>query len=210
MEAVGRLAGGVAHDFNNILNVIYGYSDLAMEKVDTNNPVLRDITKIKEAAGRATRLTKQLLAFSRQQDVQPAVLDLNKLITGWSQMLERLVGEDINVFFQPGDHLGLVLADHGQIEQILMNLAVNARDAMPVGGSIKIATRSVNLDKGYAKQHPPLVPGPYVMLSFSDTGHGIDKRLLPKIFEPFFTTKESGKGTGLGLATVYGFTVNPA
>jgi len=149
-------------------------------------------------------LTKQLLAFSRQQDVQPAVLDLNKLISGWSQMLERLVGEDINVFFQPGDRLGLVLADHGQIEQILMNLAVNARDAMPVGGSIKIATGNVKLDKGYAKQHPPLVPGPYVMLSFSDTGHGIDKQLLPKIFEPFFTTKESGKGTGLGLATVYG------
>lgn len=204
MEAVGRLAGGVAHDFNNILNVIYGYSDLALEKVDTDHPVLRDITKIKDAATRATRLTKQLLVFSRQQAVQPAVLDLNKLISGWSQMLERLVGEDINIFFQPGDRLGLVLADHGHIEQILMNLAVNARDAMPLGGSIKIATGNVNLDKKYAKQHPPVVPGPYVMLSFSDTGHGIDKQLLPKIFEPFFTTKESGKGTGLGLATVYG------
>jgi PAS domain S-box-containing protein len=204
MEAVGRLAGGIAHDFNNILNVIYGYSDLAMEKVDTNHPALRDITKIKEAAGRATRLTKQLLAFSRQQDVQPAVLDLNKLISGWSQLLERLVGEDVNIFFQPGDGLGLVLADHGHIEQILVNLTVNARDAMPAGGSIKIATGNVNLDKEYAKEHPPLVPGPYVMLAFSDTGHGIDKGLLPKIFEPFFTTKEPGKGTGLGLATVYG------
>ena len=204
MEAVGRLAGGVAHDFNNILNVIYGYSDLAKEKVDTNHPVLSDITKIKEAAARATRLTKQLLVFSRQQAVQPTVLDLNKLISGWSQMLEPLVGEDINIFFQPGDHLGLVLADQGHIEQILMNLAVNARDAMPAGGSIKIATGNVNLDKEYAKQHPSVVPGPYVMLSFSDSGHGIEKQLLPKIFEPFFTTKESGKGTGLGLATAYG------
>jgi two-component system cell cycle sensor histidine kinase/response regulator CckA len=204
MEAVGRLAGGVAHDFNNILNVIYGYTDLAMEKVNTNHPVLRDITKIKEAAARAARLTKQLLVFSRQQAVQPAVLDLNKLINGWCQMLERLVGEDINIFFRPGDRLGLVLADHGHIEQILMNLAVNARDAMPAGGSIKIETLNVTVDKEYVKQHPPVAPGPYVMLSFSDTGHGIDKQLLPKIFEPFFTTKESGKGTGLGLATVYG------
>lgn len=204
MEAVGRLAGGVAHDFNNVLHVIYGYSDLAMEKIDANHPVLRDIKRIKEAAARATRLTKQLLAFSRQQAVQPAVLDLNKLISGWSQMLERLVGEDINIFFQPGDTLGLVLADHGQIEQILMNLAVNARDAMPLGGAIRIVTGNVSLDRKYARQHPPVVPGPYVMLSFSDTGHGIDKNLLQKIFEPFFTTKESGKGTGLGLATVYG------
>jgi len=204
MEAVGRLAGGVAHDFNNVLHVIYGYSDLAMEKVDANHPVLRDITRIKEAATRATRLTKQLLAFSRQQAIEPAVLDLNKLISGWPQMLERLVGEDINIFFQPGAALGLVLADHGHVEQILMNLAVNARDAMPLGGTIRIVTGNVTLDKKYAQQHPPVVPGPYVMLSFSDTGHGIDKNLLQKIFEPFFTTKESGKGTGLGLATVYG------
>ncbi|HET7109154.1 MAG TPA: PAS domain S-box protein [Candidatus Acidoferrum sp.] len=204
MEAVGRLAGGVAHDFNNVLHVIYGYSDLAMEKVDANHPVLRDITRIKEAAKRATRLTKQLLAFSRQQAVEPAVLDLNKLISGWSQMLQRLVGEDINIFFQPGDALGLVLADHGHVEQILMNLAVNARDAMPLGGTIRIVTGNITLDKKYAQQHPPVLPGPYVMLSFSDTGHGIDRNLLQKIFEPFFTTKESGKGTGLGLATVYG------
>jgi two-component system, cell cycle sensor histidine kinase and response regulator CckA len=170
-----------------------------------NHPVLRDITKIKEAAARAARLTKQLLVFSRQQAVQPAVLDLNKLINGWCQVLERLVGEDITIFFRPGDRLGLVLADHGHIEQILMNLAVNARDAMPAGGSIKIETLNVTVDREYAKQHSPVAPGPYVMLSFSDTGHGIDKQLLlPKIFEPFFTTKESGKGTGLGLATVYG------
>ncbi len=206
MEAVGRLAGGVAHDFNNILNVISGYSEIAKDKVAPNHPVLRDIAPIKDAAARATRLTRQLLVLSKQQVIQPTVLDLNKIVNGLSQMLERLVGEDVIISFKPGDALGLVVADSGQIEQILMNLGVNARDAMPTGGKILIQTANHSLDKEYVKQHTPVAaPGQYVMLSFSDTGHGIDKCLLPKIFEPFFTTKEVGKGTGLGLATVYGF-----
>ena len=204
MEAVGRLAGGVAHDFNNILNVITGYSEIAMHKIAINNPVVSEITQIKDAAARAAHLTRQLLVFSRQEVIQPTVLDLNKIVGGLSQMLERLVGEDVNISFEPSDGLGLVIVDSGQIEQILMNLGVNARDAMPTGGRIVIQTANVNLDKEYTKQHMPVEPGPYVMLSFSDTGHGIDRHLLPKIFEPFFTTKEVGKGTGLGLATVYG------
>jgi PAS domain S-box-containing protein len=203
MEAVGRLAGGVAHDFNNILNVISGYSEIAMGKVATNHPVVSEITHIRNAAIRAARLTRQLLVFSRQQVIKPTVLDLNKIVGGLFQMLERLVGEDVTISFKPSDGLGLVVVDSGQIEQILMNLGVNARDAMPTGGKIVIQTANVNLDKEYTKQHMPVAPGPYVMLSFSDTGHGIDKHLLPKIFEPFFTTKEVGKGTGLGLATVY-------
>ena len=204
LEAVGRLAGGVAHDFNNILGVISGYTELAREKVDKNHPVVSNINQIRDATVRAARLTRQLLAFSRQQVAQPTVLDLNKIISGLSQMLERLVGEDVSVSFKPGDGLGLVVADPGQIEQVLMNLAVNARDAMPAGGKIKIETGNVSLDKEYARQHPSAVPGPSVMLTFSDMGQGINKDILPKIFEPFFTTKEPGKGTGLGLATVYG------
>lgn len=204
MEAVGRLAGGVAHDFNNILGVISGYADLAKEKVATDHPVVCNITKIKEAALRAARLTRQLLTFSRQQVLQPTVLDLNKTISGVSQMLASMVGEDVTIAFKPGEGLGLVVADPGQIEQILMNLAVNARDAMPLGGEIRIETGNVNLDKEYVRQHRSATPGPHVMLSFTDTGQGIAKNVLPHIFEPFFTTKEPGKGTGLGLATVYG------
>jgi len=204
LEAVGRLAGGVAHDFNNILGVITGYSELAKEMVDKNHPIVSKINQIRDATARAARLTRQLLAFSRQQVVQRTVLDLNKIVSLLSQMLERLVGEDVTVSFKPGDGLGLVVADPGQIEQVLMNLAVNARDAMPAGGKIKIETGNVSLDKEYVMQHPSAVPGPSVMLTFSDTGHGIDKDVLPKIFEPFFTTKEPSKGTGLGLATVYG------
>jgi two-component system cell cycle sensor histidine kinase/response regulator CckA len=204
MEAIGRLAGGVAHDFNNILGVIYGYTEIAKEKVDRNHPILRDLTLIREAAARAAHLTKQLLAFSRRQPVHPTALDLNKIVSGLSQMLERLVGEDVTISVKPADGLGLIVADSGQIEQILMNLSVNARDAMPLGGKIKIETANVTLDKEYAKQHRPAAPGSYVVLSFSDNGHGIENHLLTKIFEPFFTTKEVGKGTGLGLATVYG------
>jgi len=204
MEAVGRLAGGVAHDFNNILSVISGYSELAGQKAVTNRPIASEIAQIKKAAARAARLTMQLLAFGRQLVIQPTVLDLNKAIDDLSPMLERLVGEDISISVNLSDELGLIVADHGQIEQILMNLAVNARDAMPVGGRIEIETANVILDKEYARQHPSAVSGPFIMLSFSDTGQGIDKSVLPKIFEPFFTTKEPGKGTGLGLATVYG------
>ena len=204
MEAVGRLAGGVAHDFNNVLSVIVGYSDLAEQKAASRRPIQEEIAQIKNAAERASRLTMQLLAFSRQQVIQPNVLNLNKAVGDMSPMLERLVGEDISISRKLNDDLGLILADRVQIEQILLNLAVNARDAMPQGGRINIETANVILDREYTKQHPPAESGPFVMLAFSDTGQGIDKSLLPKIFEPFFTTKEPGKGSGLGLATVYG------
>jgi len=204
MEAVGRLAGGVAHDFNNVLSIIVGYSDIAERKAESQRPIQKEIAQIKNAADRASRLTMQLLGFSRQQVIQPVVLNLSRVVSDMSAMLERLVGEDINISLKLSDDLGLILADRVQIEQILLNLAVNARDAMPQGGRINIETMNVIVDKEYVKQHPPSTSGPFVMVAFSDTGHGIDKTLLPKIFEPFFTTKEPGKGSGLGLATVYG------
>ena len=204
LEAVGRLASGVAHDFNNILSVISGCSELATHALDTGHPAAKHINQIREASARAARLTRQLLTFSRLHVIQPTVLDLNKVVGGLSHMLERLVGEDLLISFKPTAGLGLVMADPGQVEQILMNLTVNSRDAMPGGGTIKIETRNVDLDREYTKQHQSAKSGPYVMLSFSDTGHGIDEEILPHIFEPFFTTKELGKGNGLGLATVYG------
>jgi PAS domain S-box-containing protein len=204
MEAVGRLAGGVAHDFNNVLSIIVGYSDIAQRNAESQRPILKEIAQIKNAAERASRLTMQLLAFGRQQVIQPDVLNLSRVASDMSAMLERLVGEDISISLKLSDDLGLILADRVQIEQILLNLAVNARDAMPQGGRINIETMNVILDKEYVKQHPPSTSGPFVMVAFSDTGHGIDKTLLPKIFEPFFTTQEPGKGSGLGLATVYG------
>ena len=204
MEAVGRLAGGVAHDFNNILGVIMGYCDLTMEQVPLSQPLTRNISEIKEAAARAATLTRQLLAFSKQQMVNARVLDLNKLVLNVAGMLKRLVGEDIALSLKAGDKLRLIKVNPGQIEQILMNLVVNARDAMPTGGNIVIETSNVHLDDSYARQHAPVIPGPYVMISVGDTGCGIDKETLSRIFEPFFTTKGSGKGTGLGLATVYG------
>ena len=204
LEAVGRLAGGVAHDFNNVLSVIVGYSELAEQNVAAHRPVGKEIAQIKKAAERASRLTTQLLAFGRQQVIQPIVLNLNKTIADLSSILERLVGDDIVISLALSNDLGLILADHVQMEQILLNLAVNARDAMPEGGRVTIETANVTLDKEYVKQHPPVESGPFIMLAFSDTGHGIHKSLLTKIFEPFFTTKEPGKGTGLGLATVYG------
>jgi two-component system, cell cycle sensor histidine kinase and response regulator CckA len=204
LEAIGRLAGGVAHDFNNILGVIFGYSQLAREKIDKNHPIVSNLNQISDATARSARLTRQLLTFGRRQLIQPTVLDLNKIISGLGQMLERLVGEDVRVSFKPGAGLGLIMADPGQIEQVLMNLAVNARDAMPAGGEIRIETGNVSLDKQYRMHHPSSIIGPSVMLTFSDTGSGIEKDLLPKIFDPFFTTKDPSKGTGLGLATVYG------
>ncbi|MGA8300624.1 MAG: PAS domain S-box protein [Terriglobales bacterium] len=204
MEAVGRLAGGVAHDFNNILGVIMGYCDLTMEQVPFSQPLTRNISEIKEAAARAAVLTKQLLAFSKQQMLNARVLDLNKLVLNVAGMLKRLVGEDIALSLKAGDRLRLIKVNPGQIEQILMNLVVNARDAMPAGGDIVIETSNVYLDDSYARQHAPVIPGSYVMISVADTGCGIDKETLSRIFEPFFTTKASGKGTGLGLATVYG------
>jgi two-component system cell cycle sensor histidine kinase/response regulator CckA len=204
MEAVGRLAGGVAHDFNNLLSVIMGYSELAQDTTPPGAAVRKQLDQIKNAAERAAALTRQLLAFSRQQVLELKVLNLNGVVNNVSKMLLRLIGEDITLSLKPGEPLGSVKADLGQIEQVLMNLAVNARDAMPEGGKIAIQTSNVELDETYAKQHPSLRPGSYVMLSFSDTGCGMDAKTRSRLFEPFFTTKGPGKGTGLGLSTVYG------
>jgi len=204
MEAVGRLAGGIAHDFNNILGVIIGYCDLTMEQTRSTQPLAQNISRMKDAASRAASLTKQLLTFSRRQMLYPQVLDLNKVVRNATEMLKRMVGEDIAVSVNAHAGLGMVKIDLGQMEQILMNLAVNARDAMPTGGKIIIETSNVTLDETYARRYAPIIPGPYVMLSFGDTGCGMDEETLSQIFEPFFTTKAPGKGTGLGLATVYG------
>ena len=204
MEAIGRLAGGLAHDFNNILGVIMGYSELSQEKIDRDLPVARNLTQIRVAAERAANLTRQLLAFSRQQVVSFRVLDLNAVVKDVSKMLTRVVGEDISLVFQPSVPLGSIRADVGQIEQVLMNLVVNARDAMPDGGEITIQTAMVELDEDYVREHEPVRVGKYVMLSVRDTGCGMDEATKARIFEPFFSTKEPGKGTGLGLASVYG------
>ena len=203
MEAVGRLAGGIAHDFNNLLMVISGYSEFLLDRVGPN-PALRDPAReISGAAQRATSLTRQLLAFSRKQMLAPKVLDLNCIVTENLNMLNRVIGEDIELVMIPGSELGAVKADPGQIEQVIMNLAVNARDAMPHGGKLTIETANVVLDESYARLHTPLEPGEYVMLAISDTGAGMDTETQSRIFEPFFTTK-GPKGTGLGLSTVYG------
>ena len=204
MEAVGRLSGGVAHDFNNLLGVIIGYSQLFKRKLDPQSPLREHAEEIEKAGQRAAALTRQLLAFSRQQVLTPAVLNLNDLVAEMLKMLPRLIGEDIAVSTSLAADLGRVKADHGQIEQVIMNLAVNARDAMPSGGQLRIETANRELDQGYVRHHPGARSGQYVMLSVVDSGTGIDAETLAHIFEPFFTTKELGKGTGLGLATVYG------
>jgi len=204
LESVGMLAGGIAHDFNNLLTVITGYSELTLKRLDQNDPLARNIEEIKKAADRATSLTRHLLAFSRKQVLQPKVLDLNSVIMNIEKMLGRLVGEDMELRTAPGAGLGQVKADPGQIEQVILNLVVNARDAMPKGGKITIETANIYLDEAYARRHIAVQPGWYVMLAVTDTGHGIDPETQKYIFEPFFTTKEQGKGTGLGLSTVYG------
>jgi signal transduction histidine kinase/ActR/RegA family two-component response regulator len=204
MEAVGRLAGGVAHDFNNLLTVIKGHSDLLEMRLGTLSPAHQNIAQVRKAADRATALTRQLLAFSRMQVLQPRVLDLNALISDVSKMLPMLIGEEIEYTFRPGHSLARVKADPSQIEQVLVNLAVNAHDAMPKGGKLTISTQNVVLDAAYTQSHPPTVEGRYVLLTVADTGCGMDELTKAKVFEPFFTTKELGKGTGLGLATVYG------
>ena len=203
MEAVGRLAGGIAHDFNNLLMVISGYCEFLLDRIGSDPAVRGPAQEIAKAANRATALTRQLLAFSRKQMLAPKVLDLNAVVTENLKMLTRLIGEDVDLVMIPGTDLGAVRADPSQIEQVIMNLAVNARDAMPQGGNLTIETANVSLDESYARLHAPAEPGEYVMLAISDTGVGMDAETQNHIFEPFFTTKGS-TGTGLGLSTVYG------
>lgn len=203
MEAVGRLAGGIAHDFNNLLMVISGYCELLLERVSSDPQLRTPAQEIANAADRATGLTRQLLAFSRKQMLAPKVLDLNAIVTENLRMLTRVIGEDVDLVMVPGPELGAVRADPGQIEQVIMNLAVNARDSMPKGGKLTIETSNVTLDENYARLHSSVEPGEYVMLAVSDTGTGMDAETQSHIFEPFFTTK-GPKGTGLGLSTAYG------
>jgi len=204
MEAIGQLAGGVAHDFNNLLTGILGFGQLLQAKLKDNPALLKDVEMILELGERATDLTRQLLAFSRRQQLEPRAVNLNELIEKALKMLQRFIGENIKLTTRCAENIGTVLADPVQIHQVLMNLTVNARDAMPNGGRIAIETQNVVLDHSYVHSHAVSRPGPYVMISFSDTGCGMDADTLSHIFEPFFTTKETGKGTGLGLSTAYG------
>jgi two-component system cell cycle sensor histidine kinase/response regulator CckA len=204
MEAIGRLSGGIAHDFNNLLGVIIGYSGVLKKSLDKSQPTFEHATEIEKAGQRAASLTRQLLAFSRQQVLTPSVLSLNALVSDMEKMLPRLLGEDINVSLSLEPALGNVRADQSQIEQVIMNLAVNARDAMPSGGKLQIQTANVELDHAYTRDHPGSKAGSYVMLAIADSGTGMNPETIAHIFEPFFTTKGVGEGTGLGLATVYG------
>ena len=204
MEAVGRLAGGVAHDFNNLLTVIRGNSDLLLDRISADPLQQKYLEQIQKASDRAVSMTRQLLAFSRMQVLQPRVLDLNITISEMNKMIPRLIGEDIEFSFLAAPKLATVLADPGQIEQVFLNLAVNARDAMPNGGKLTVRTENVIMNEMEARKRPPMPTGEYVLLAVSDSGHGMDAETKARIFEPFFTTKEVGKGTGLGLATVYG------
>jgi PAS domain S-box-containing protein len=204
MEAVGQLAGGIAHDFNNLITVITGYSELLLAGLPEDDPRRRELLEIKGAGQRAADLTHQLLAFSRQQVLQPRDVDLNAVVVEVESMLRRVIGEDIELSTVLAPDLGRVRADPGQLHQVILNLAVNSRDAMPDGGFVLVETANVDLDETYREAHDVVVPGPYVMLAVTDTGQGMDEATRLRVFEPFFTTKESGKGTGLGLSTVYG------
>jgi PAS domain S-box-containing protein len=209
LQAIGELAGGVAHDFNNLLMVVKGHAEMLLDRLpgasaDRQSPARQNVEQIQQAAERAAGLTRQLLAFSRMQVLQPRVLDLNEVVAGMIQMVSRVIGANIELAFLPGANLGRVKADPSQIEQVALNLVVNARDAMPDGGRLTIETSNVQLDRDYATEHAVVDPGPYVMLTVSDSGIGMDAATQARIFEPFFTTKSQGRGTGLGLATVYG------
>jgi PAS domain S-box-containing protein len=204
METVGRLAGGIAHDFNNILTVIKGYSQLLLNELSEDHPLRDNVEEIRKSTERAENLTRQLLAFSRRQVMEMKVIDLNDLLKNLEKMLCRVIGEDIELTTLLAEDLGRVKFDPGQIEQVILNLAVNARDAMPSGGKLTLETADVELDEAYARSHISVVPGQYVLLSVSDTGGGMPPEVKDRIFEPFFTTKGKGKGTGLGLSTVYG------
>jgi signal transduction histidine kinase len=204
LESIGRLAGGVAHDFNNMLSVILGRADLALRKVDPADSLHRDITQIRQAAQRSADLTRQLLAFARRQTIEPKILNLNEVINDMLNMLCRLIGEDIDLSWMPTENLGLVKMDPAQVDQILANLCVNARDAITGAGKILIETSNTAFDETYCNEHPGFLPGEYIMLAVSDNGTGISDETLPNIFEPFFSTKKAGEGTGLGLSTVYG------
>jgi two-component system, cell cycle sensor histidine kinase and response regulator CckA len=203
MAAIGQLAGGVAHDFNNLLTVIRTYSEFMLEQIEERSPLRADAIEIQKAAGRAAALTRQLLAFSRKQVLVPRSIDVNEIVRGMEPMLRRLIGEHIRVELHLAETLGAVKADAGQLEQVVMNLAVNARDAMPEGGTLTIETSEVALTEAMRGGHG-VIPGPYISLLVRDTGCGMDRATLARVFEPFFTTKEQGRGTGLGLSTVYG------
>jgi len=204
MEAVGRLAGGVAHDFNNLLMVIKGHTELLLNVLPPAEQVARKIEQIDRSADRATALTRQLLAFSRRQVLQPQIINLNSIVHEMGKLLPRLIGEDVELLIHTDEQLGTVRADASQMEQVIMNLAVNARDAMPNGGKLVIETANLDLESSYTTMHPLMKPGPYIRLVVTDNGSGMDAETQSHIFEPFFTTKDKGKGTGLGLATVYG------
>jgi PAS domain S-box-containing protein len=204
MEGIGRLAGGIAHDFNNLLTVIGGRSHLLIEQLPAGHAMRRDLLLIQQTGSRAAGLTRQLLAFSRKQTLEPAVLDFNKVVSDMQKLLERVLGEDVDLILDLDRSAGRVTADPGQLEQVILNMAVNARDAMPEGGQLTLQTGDIELDEAYARQHPDVEPGRYVALAITDTGIGMDAATMARIFEPFFTTKEVGKGTGLGLATAYG------
>ena len=204
LESIGRLAGGIAHDFNNLLSAIIGFGEIIKLDLPPDNHCSSYVEEILKAADRGATLTKQLLAFSRKQILQPRVLNLNDVVLDLETMLRRLIGENIDLEVSLSPQLGSLKADQNQIEQVIVNLAVNARDAMPEGGKLTLETTNIDLDETYAKQHKSVTPGPYVLLAVSDTGHGMQRDTLPHIFEPFYTNKEQGKGTGMGLATVYG------
>src|SRR5260370_13962361 len=209
MEERGRLAGGVAHDFNNMLTVITGYSQWMLDELPRDSPMCESASEILLAANRAASLTNQLLVFSRNQVIQPIIVDLNNLVAQMDQMLRRVIGENIELVTKMYSDVGLIQGDPGQIEQVILNLAVNARDAMPWGGRLTLETANVHIHEEHARTEGDCTPGAYVMLAVSDTGSGIDEEIKAHIFEPFFTTKAQGKGTGLGLSTVYGI-VNQA